>query len=68
MTHLDLVTHAPAHLTQDALALLEQARDLDLDYLVSLNVVCHRQLVAGVKRARLRVKVIHLAELLELAL
>ena len=47
---------------------LEQARDLDLDYLVSLNVVCHRQLVAGVKRARLRVKVIHLAELLELAL
>ena len=47
---------------------LEQARELELDYLVSLNVVCHRQLVAGVTRAKVAVTVIHLAELLELAL
>jgi len=47
---------------------LKQAREAELDYLVSLNVVCTRQLRAGVKRARLRVKVVHLVELLELAL
>ena len=47
---------------------LVQAREADLDYLVALNVVCTRQLQAGVKRARLRVKVVHLVELLELAL
>jgi glycolate oxidase iron-sulfur subunit len=47
---------------------LQQARDLGLDYLVSLNVVCQRQLQTGVKRAGLNVKVIHLVELLEIAL
>lgn len=47
---------------------LVQAREADLDYLVALNVVCTRQLQAGVKRAKLRVKVVHLVELLELAL
>ncbi|MEI2827207.1 MAG: (Fe-S)-binding protein [Dermatophilaceae bacterium] len=58
----------PAMSKQVLAPTIEQARDLDLDYLVSLNVVCHRQLVSGVRRAKLRVKVIHLAELLELAL
>ena len=47
---------------------LTQARDLGLDYLVSLNVVCTRQLASGVRRAKLPVRVLHLVELLELAL
>ncbi len=47
---------------------LAQAREAELDHLVTLNVVCTRQLKAGVKRARLQVKVVHLVELLELAL
>ena len=45
-----------------------QAQEAELDYLVSLNVVCQRQLATGVKRSRVPVQVIHLAELLELAL
>ncbi|MBK8468657.1 MAG: (Fe-S)-binding protein [Actinomycetales bacterium] len=47
---------------------LVQARAAELDYLVALNVVCTRQLEAGVKRAGLRLRVLHLVELLELAL
>ncbi len=45
-----------------------QAQEAGLDYLVSLNVVCQRQLATGVKRSRVPVQVIHLAELLERAL
>ena len=47
---------------------LEQASELGLDYLVALNVVCTRQLRQGVRRAGLPVQVLHLVELLELAL
>lgn len=47
---------------------LEQARDLELDYLVAINPVCQRQLVTGVKRAGLSVRVLHLVEFLEMAL
>lgn len=48
--------------------MLVQARDQGLDYLVSLNVVCTRQLKAGARKAKLRVRVLHLVELLEMAL
>ncbi|HEX2706250.1 MAG TPA: (Fe-S)-binding protein [Candidatus Lustribacter sp.] len=47
---------------------LQQARDAELDYLVALNIVCQRQLQTGVRKARLKVKVVHLVELLEMAL
>jgi glycolate oxidase iron-sulfur subunit len=36
---------------------------LDLDFLVVVNPGCQRQLVAAVRRARLRTRVVHLAEL-----
>jgi glycolate oxidase iron-sulfur subunit len=45
--------------------MLVQARDQGLDYLVSLNVVCTRQLTSGARKARLKVRVVHLVELLE---
>ena len=45
-----------------------QAQEAGLDYLVSLKVVCQRQLATGVKRSGTPVQVIHLAELLERAL
>jgi glycolate oxidase iron-sulfur subunit len=48
--------------------MLVQARDQGLDYLVSLNVVCTRQLTSGARKARLKVRVVHLVELLEMAL
>jgi glycolate oxidase iron-sulfur subunit len=41
--------------------------DLDLDFLAVVNPGCQRQLIAGVRRARLRTRVLHLAELVELA-
>jgi glycolate oxidase iron-sulfur subunit len=37
--------------------------DLGLDFLVVVNPGCQRQLTAAVRRARLRTKVVHLAEL-----
>jgi glycolate oxidase iron-sulfur subunit len=41
---------------------------LDLDYLVVVNPVCQRQLVTSLRRRGSRVRVLHLAELLALAL
>jgi glycolate oxidase iron-sulfur subunit len=36
---------------------------LDLDFLVVVNPGCQRQLMTAVRRARLRTRVVHLAEL-----
>jgi glycolate oxidase iron-sulfur subunit len=44
-------------------AKLEVLADLDLDFLVVVNPGCQRQLTAAVRRARLRTRVVHLAEL-----
>jgi glycolate oxidase iron-sulfur subunit len=43
---------------------LDEIADADLDLLVVVNVVCQRQLIAGLRRRRSRVKVVHLAELM----
>jgi glycolate oxidase iron-sulfur subunit len=40
---------------------------LDLDFLAVVNPGCQRQLIAGLRRARLRTRVLHLAELAALA-
>jgi len=41
--------------------------ELDLDFLVVLNPRCQRQLIAAVRRAQLRTRVVHLAELVAMA-
>jgi glycolate oxidase iron-sulfur subunit len=48
-------------------AKLAALADLDLDFLVVVNPGCQRQLIAAVRRARLRTKVVHLAQLVALA-
>lgn len=47
---------------------LDEIEEADLDYLIVVNPVCQRQLVSGLRRRRSRVTVLHLAELLALAL
>ena len=44
-------------------AKLAALADLNLDFLVVVNPGCQRQLMTAVRRARLRTKVVHLAEL-----
>jgi glycolate oxidase iron-sulfur subunit len=41
--------------------------ELDLDFLAVVNPGCQRQMIAGLRRARLRTRVLHLAELVALA-
>jgi len=41
--------------------------ELDLDFLAVVNPGCQRQLIAGLRRARLRTRVLHLAEFVALA-
>ena len=43
---------------------LDEIADADLDMIAVVNPGCYRQLQQGVKRRRLRTRVIHLAELL----
>jgi glycolate oxidase iron-sulfur subunit len=45
-------------------AKLDQIAQAELDYVVAVNPGCQRQLEQGVKRRRLRTRVVHLAELL----
>jgi glycolate oxidase iron-sulfur subunit len=40
---------------------------LDLDFLVVVNPGCQRQMIGAMRRARLRTRVVHLAELVALA-
>ncbi|HMO11480.1 MAG TPA: (Fe-S)-binding protein [Actinotalea sp.] len=47
---------------------LDEAREAGLDYLVTVNPVCQRQMAGGARRARLGVQVLHLVELLAMAL
>jgi glycolate oxidase iron-sulfur subunit len=47
---------------------LEQARAAELDYLVTVNPVCQRQVGGGVRGAKLPIKVMHVVELLAMAL
>jgi Fe-S oxidoreductase len=47
---------------------LDEIDHLDLDYVVVVNPVCQRQLVTSLRRHGSRVPVLHLAELLALAL
>lgn len=42
-------------------------KDLNLDYLVSVNPGCTRQLKSALRRARVKTKVVHIAELIALA-
>jgi glycolate oxidase iron-sulfur subunit len=46
---------------------LDAIESLDLDYLVTVNPGCQRQLLSGLRRRRSRTKVLHLVELLALA-
>jgi glycolate oxidase iron-sulfur subunit len=41
--------------------------ELDLDFLAVVNPGCQRQLIAGLRRARLRTRVLHPAELAAMA-
>jgi glycolate oxidase iron-sulfur subunit len=41
--------------------------ELDLDFLVVVNPGCQRQLISALRRARLRTRVVHLAELVAMA-
>ena len=43
---------------------LDEIADADLDVIVVVNPGCYRQLQQGVKRRKLRTKVLHIAELL----
>jgi glycolate oxidase iron-sulfur subunit len=43
---------------------LDEIADADLDMIAVVNPGCYRQLQQGVKRRRLRTRVLHLAELL----
>ena len=47
---------------------LDEIEAADLDHVVVVNPVCQRQLIGGLRRRRSRVTVLHLAELLALAL
>jgi glycolate oxidase iron-sulfur subunit len=47
---------------------LDEIEAAGLDYLVVVNVVCQRQMVNGLRRRKSRTKVVHLAELLAMAL
>ena len=47
-------------------AKLAALAELDLDFLVVVNPGCQRQLMTAVRRARLRTRVVHLAELVAL--
>ena len=49
-----------------AAKMAELAR-LELDFLVVVNPGCQRQLITAVRRARIRTRVLHLAELVEMA-
>ena len=42
-------------------------KELNLDYLVTVNPGCTRQLKGAMRRARLKTKVVHIAELIALA-
>lgn len=42
-------------------------KELELDYLVSVNPGCTRQLKSALRRARVKTKVVHIAELIALA-
>jgi glycolate oxidase iron-sulfur subunit len=46
---------------------LDQIETAGIDYLVVVNPGCQRQLITGLRRRRSRVRVLHLAELLALA-
>ena len=46
---------------------VEAIRALDLDYLVTVNPGCTRQLKSAMRKARLKTKVVHIAELIALA-
>ncbi len=48
-------------------AKLAALAELDLDFLAVVNPGCQRQLIAGLRRARLRTRVLHLAELAAMA-
>jgi glycolate oxidase iron-sulfur subunit len=48
-------------------AKLAALSELDLDFLVVVNPGCQRQLLSAIRRARLRTKVVHLAELVAVA-
>lgn len=43
---------------------LDEIEEADLDFLITVNVVCHRQMIGGLRRRRSRTRVLHLAELL----
>ena len=43
---------------------LDEIAEADLDVIAVVNPGCYRQLQQGVKRRRLRTRVVHLAELL----
>ena len=47
---------------------LDEIEAAELDYLVVVNVVCQRQMIKGLRRRRSPTKVVHLAELLAMAL
>ena len=46
---------------------VEAIKALELDYLVSVNPGCTRQLKSAMRKARLKTKVVHIAELIALA-
>jgi cysteine-rich protein len=48
-------------------AKLAALAELNLDFLAVVNPGCQRQLIAGLRRARLRTRVLHLAELAAMA-
>ena len=43
---------------------LDEISDADLDVIAVVNAGCYRQLQQGIKRRKLRTRVVHLAELL----
>lgn len=46
---------------------IEDIRDLNLDYVITVNPGCTRQLATSLRRSRVKTRVLHIAQLIEMA-
>jgi glycolate oxidase iron-sulfur subunit len=46
---------------------IEDIKALDLDYVITVNPGCTRQLVTSLRRAKVKTRVLHIAQLIEMA-
>ena len=46
---------------------IEDIKALDLDYVITVNPGCTRQLVTSLRRAKVKTRVLHISQLIEMA-